>query len=80
MRSARAAEAEEIIAESQPGQMLEGEPQTDPGQKDGASASDPARSERSNDAVVLKIRRRKFHENPSTWRNDRDASAVPHRR
>ena len=57
LRAERAAEVEEIIAESQPGQVLEGEP----GEKApaGAEAGDEASS-----AVVLKIRRRKFQSTP----------------
>jgi len=55
-RRERAAEAEEIIAAEQPGQVLEDEPSesTAPQQ---AAAEGPQ-------AVVLKIRRRKFHRTP----------------
>jgi chromosome segregation protein len=49
LRASRAAEVEEIIAESQPGQVIEGEAEA----AEGAPGS-----------VVLKIRRRKFHNTP----------------
>ena len=51
-RAERAAEVEEIIAESQPGQVSEGEAETEP-------APDAVKTE-GGSAVVLKIRRRKF--------------------
>jgi chromosome segregation protein len=62
LRAESAAEVEEIIAESQPGQILEGDaPQ--------AGADDPAAPvaaavEGAVPAVVLKIRRRKFNRTP----------------
>ena len=57
LRTERATEVEEIIAESQPGQVIDGEPS-----ENAAAASEtdaPAGS-----AVVLKIRRRKFQKTP----------------
>jgi chromosome segregation protein len=53
LREQRAAEVEEIIAESQPGQVIEGE----------APDSHPVEGEAGNN-VVLKIRRRKFRKTP----------------
>ena len=52
LRASRAAEVEEIIAESQPGQVVgeSADPETVEGGQDGS--------------VVLKIRRRKFHKTP----------------
>jgi len=58
LRAERAAEVEEIIAESQPGQAIEDE---------GAPAlpeSTPAQEPGAENAVVLKIRRRKFNKTP----------------
>lgn len=55
LRGERAAEVEEIIAESQPGQAIEEENST--AQQDQASAG-------SENGVVLKIRRRKFNKTP----------------
>jgi chromosome segregation protein len=57
-RRARAAEAEEIVASEQPGQVLDedGEPST-------AAPAAPQGTE-GPQAVVLKIRRRKFHRTP----------------
>ncbi|MBW4026008.1 MAG: chromosome segregation protein SMC [Acidobacteria bacterium] len=52
IRAERAAEVEEIIAESQPGQVIEGE------QQEAAEGVFP------EGAVVLKIRRRKFQKTP----------------
>jgi chromosome segregation protein len=61
LRAQRAAEVEEIITESQPGQVIEGEvsggPESAPN-KEEAAQEDPA------NAVVLKIRRRKFQKTP----------------
>jgi chromosome segregation protein len=54
LREQRAAEVEEIIAESQPGQVIEGEAPAD---------NQPAEGEAGNN-VVLKIRRRKFRKTP----------------
>src|SRR5208337_1315171 len=56
-RRQRAAEAEEIIASEQPGQVM------DEDSAEGASAPQPAAAE-GPQAVVLKIRRRKFHRTP----------------
>src|SRR5271170_976802 len=55
IRAAKAAEAEEIIAEAQPGQVLDGEAVEKPVE----AAADGAANE-----VVLKIRRRKFQSTP----------------
>jgi len=60
IRRQRAAEAEEIIANEQPGQVLDEdgtEAMTPPQLLQGASVEGPQ-------AVVLKIRRRKFHRTP----------------
>ncbi len=55
LRKKRAAEAEEIIASEQPGQVVD----------DGAPSADSAQaSSEGPQAVVLKIRRRKFHSTP----------------
>ena len=63
IRAERAAEVEEIIAEAQPGQVIEGgvEGKQDVAKAEAASeeAAQPA-----NGAVVLKIRRRKFQSTP----------------
>ncbi len=63
LRAQRAAEAEEIIAESQPGQVLEGGIA-----ENGASTDAPPENVDSGhgaaSAVVLKIRRRKFQNAP----------------
>ncbi|MGC2636987.1 MAG: chromosome segregation protein SMC [Acidobacteriaceae bacterium] len=56
LRAERAAEVEEIIADSQPGQVLEGEP--------GEAVEIPAAEGATIPAVVLKIRRRKFNRTP----------------
>src|SRR5579883_820124 len=56
LREQRAAEVEEIIAESQPGQVIEGEAPV-------PAESQPAEGEAANN-VVLKIRRRKFRKTP----------------
>src|SRR5271156_1728185 len=71
LRADRAAEAEEIIAESQPGQVIEGQTSEGRGSEDGVSIEsapsavekDAAHGEPGN-AVVLKIRRRKFQKTP----------------
>src|SRR5271170_7977303 len=71
LRAERAAEAEEIIAESQPGQVIEGQTSEGRASEDVASIEsapsavekDAAHSEPGN-AVVLKIRRRKFQKTP----------------
>jgi chromosome segregation protein len=54
LRAAKAAEAEEIIADAQPGQLLDGEADEKPAE----AAADGANE------VVLKIRRRKFQSTP----------------
>ena len=61
LRAERAAEVEEVIAESQPGQVLEGEEATRP---DLAAHSPEAEQVDGANAVVLKIRRRKFQKTP----------------
>ncbi len=63
LRAEKAAEAEEIIAEAQPGQVVEGEvsgkaPEASPEASANGASSAPS------SAVVLKIRRRKFQSNP----------------
>ncbi len=58
IRAEKAAEVEEIIADSQPGQLLEGEAS----EKSAAEANSVA--DGTNSAVVLKIRRRKFQTTP----------------
>src|SRR5579875_323020 len=63
LRAERAAEVEEIIADSQPGQVIEGEGQAaapDPQ----AEAAAETTAEAGIPAVVLKIRRRKFNRTP----------------
>ncbi len=55
VRAAKAAEAEEIIADAQPGQVLDGEAAEKPAE----AAADGTANE-----VVLKIRRRKFQSTP----------------
>ncbi|HEX3436774.1 MAG TPA: chromosome segregation protein SMC [Pseudacidobacterium sp.] len=55
LRAERAAEVEEIIAESQPGQVIEGEAPAQPIEGEGNGAGHN---------VVLKIRRRKFQKTP----------------
>ncbi len=55
LRAERAEEVEQIIAESQPGQMM--------GEEAGEAVSEGATSGVDN-AVVLRIRRRKFHKTP----------------
>ena len=65
-REARSAETEEIIAEAQPGTIIEGEEQ-----EAAAAAESPATSQdggvavAAQNAVVLKIRRRKFQRTPA---------------
>jgi chromosome segregation protein len=60
-RAERAAEVEEIIAESQPGQVIEGEAQAEPAAQAEAEA---AATMEAGSPVVLKIRRRKFQKTP----------------
>jgi chromosome segregation protein len=55
VRAAKAAEADEIIAEAQPGQVLDGEGPEKPAE---------APMDRAANEVVLKIRRRKFQSTP----------------
>ncbi|HWT67103.1 MAG TPA: chromosome segregation protein SMC [Terracidiphilus sp.] len=57
LRQARAAEAEEIISEQQPGQVLDDEEAAEPTLTQAATESGPQ-------PVVLKIRRRKFQRTP----------------
>ena len=57
LRRSRAAEAEEIIASEQPGQMIAEEGET-------AMETEAAAAAEGPQAVVLKIRRRKFHRKP----------------
>src|SRR5271157_447866 len=71
LRAERAAEAEEIIADSQPGQVIQGQISEGRASEDGASIeSAPAALEKDathgepGNAVVLKIRRRKFQKTP----------------
>ena len=68
MRRQRATETEEIIAAEQPGQVLDGES----GEEDGTdqnpvqnlNQAEPSAGLEGPQAVVLKIRRRKFHRTP----------------
>ena len=65
LRRQRAAEAEEIAATEQPGQVIEDEAAD--GAQTPASGENPAASAEANQGpqgVVLKIRRRKFHSKP----------------
>jgi chromosome segregation protein len=68
LRSERAAEVEEIIAEAQPGQVLDGDADAEHSNfESGASAghaADHATEHSAENAVVLKIRRRKFQKTP----------------
>ena len=66
VRRQRANEAEEIIANEQPGQVLEedGEEGTAPPQAAEGSAPPQTATAAGPQAVVLKIRRRKFHRTP----------------
>jgi chromosome segregation protein len=61
LRAQRAAEVEEIITESQPGQVIEGEGS---GKSELAPNKEEAAQEDPANAVVLKIRRRKFQKTP----------------
>jgi chromosome segregation protein len=61
VRRVRAAEAEEIIANEQPGQAIEEEGDENPTPREGAEAQAAAEGPQ---AVVLKIRRRKFQRTP----------------
>ncbi len=66
-RQERAAETEEIIAEAQPGQVVEGEEDEPAAPATIASSenADAAASVAQDDSVVLKIRRRKFGRTPA---------------
>jgi chromosome segregation protein len=71
VRAAKAAEVEEIIAEAQPGQVVEGEakdkPVAAPPGNDadtGPNSTATAEANGAGTAVVLKIRRRKFQSTP----------------
>jgi len=71
LRAECAAEAEEIIADSQPGQVIQGQISEGRASEDGASIeSAPSAVEKDathgepGNAVVLKIRRRKFQKTP----------------
>ena len=61
-RAERASEVEEIIAESQPGQVLEGE--TQPAPQQATLEGDASATQEAGSGVVLKIRRRKFQKTP----------------
>ncbi|HZD50683.1 MAG TPA: AAA family ATPase, partial [Silvibacterium sp.] len=61
VRAERAAEVEEIIAESQPGQVIDGDAAPTP---EPSNNKDEAVHGDSTNAVVLKIRRRKFQKTP----------------
>jgi chromosome segregation protein len=69
VRAQAAQETEETVAELQPGQILEGEdgePEiADTGKDADGSATSIAASEFDSNAVVLKIRRRKFQRTPA---------------
>jgi chromosome segregation protein len=66
LRAERAAEVEEIIADSQPGQVIEGQTGENAPPIDSAQLSEEKSSNHSEagSAVVLKIRRRKFQRTP----------------
>ncbi len=62
LRRQRAAEAEEIVAAEQPGQVIEEEAGADPAEpQQTGPESASAQDSQGLQAVVLKIRRRKFH-------------------
>ncbi len=66
VRAERAEEVEQIIAEAQPGQVIGGEPGSEP-PADAAAESSPdseASAAGAENAVVLRIRRRKFQKTP----------------
>ena len=63
LRAERAAEVEEIIAEAQPGQVLDGGEAQEAGETTDAEPQ-AAQVEGAVPAVVLKIRRRKFNRTP----------------
>jgi chromosome segregation protein len=67
LKAERTAEVEEIIAASQPGQVLDGEPgQPSPASLEApeTASSEAAAGSESGQGVVLKIRRRKFQRTP----------------
>jgi chromosome segregation protein len=65
-REARSAETEEIIAEAQPGTVIEGEEQdVAPSAENESAAQDGGVAVATQNAVVLKIRRRKFQRTPA---------------
>jgi chromosome segregation protein len=68
LRAERAAEVEEIIADVQPGQVLEGEAAAPAAEQSSLDPEAPAAAEPAADGavppVVLKIRRRKFNRTP----------------
>src|SRR3954451_5151015 len=63
-RQARSAETEEIIADAQPGAILEGEEEATTPAEAGPRAQEGAVAVAPPNAVVLKIRRRKFQRTP----------------
>ncbi len=65
LRAEKAEEAEQIIAESQPGQVIGGAPEASvEGSAEGSQAEDSAASSAADNAIILKIRRRKFQKTP----------------
>ena len=62
-RAERASEVEEIIAESQPGQVIEGEAR-EPAAEQQSFEGEAAAAAEGGNPVVLKIRRRKFQKTP----------------
>jgi len=66
IRKRKAAEAEEIIAENQPGQAVDGDEEPVEGVEAGAEAGSGAEAgvDAASQSVVLKIRRRKFNRTP----------------
>ncbi len=64
VRRRRAAEAEEIIANEQPGQVIEEEADEGSAHAEASPATDPAKESAAPQGVVLKIRRRKFLSTP----------------
>ncbi|HTJ29332.1 MAG TPA: AAA family ATPase, partial [Acidobacteriaceae bacterium] len=67
VRKRKAAEAEEIIAENQPGQAVDGEEEEPAEEAEASGEAEPeaaASTDVASQAVVLKIRRRKFNRTP----------------
>ena len=64
-RQALAAETDEIIAEAQPGPVVEGEPLPDGAEPEAAPTPAADAEQAADGAVVLKIRRRKFQRTPA---------------